>query len=122
MGLRNVVAGRVAAVTLAVVPVLAGCQTGSGQSPDCNTAIERHWPESRQVWAKRVVWRESRNIPTAANRRSSARGCFQLLQSLHGWRYTAVGCHPSQWSNADCNAKAALHLFQSAGVGPWRLA
>lgn len=88
-------------------------------SVDCYQAIDRHWPASGRAKARQIVWRESRNIPTARNPRSSAKGCAQLLMSYHSWRYTAVGCSPSQWANPDCNIKAALHLYREAGWRPW---
>lgn len=92
----------------------------SQQSRDCNQAVDRHWPGDK-ARAKRIVHRESRNNPTAANPRSSARGCMQLLMSLHSHRYTAVGCSPAQWSNPDCNIKAAAHLYRQAGWSPWNV-
>jgi len=107
----------------AVLPAgTAGAQ--GGQSPTCNAAIDVWWPAQHRAWAKSIVWREARNLPAAANRRSSARGCFQLLQSLHAGRYNKFrgwGCSPAKWSNADCNALAALDLFKQAGKTPWRV-
>jgi len=93
----------------------------SRPSATCYEAIDRHWPAATAEWFKGVVWRESRNIPTAANSSSSARGCAQLLMSLHSHRYTAVGCSPTQWANPDCNIRAALHLYREAGASPWAL-
>jgi hypothetical protein len=103
----------------AVLPAGTAGATG-GQSPTCNAAIDVWWPAQHRAWAKSIVWREARNLPHAANRRSSARGCFQLLMSLHAHRYNkfrALGCHPGKWNNADCNALAALDLFNTRGVG-----
>ncbi len=88
-------------------------------SEDCNTAIDRHWPGDK-AWAKRIVWRESRNTPTARNA-SGASGCFQMMLPLHARRFTAVGCQPSEWTNAACNTKAAWHLYLEAGMSPWAL-
>ena len=92
-----------------------------GESVDCYSALDRHWPASSRQWARSIVWRESRNQPTAANPRSTARGCGQLLLSLHGWRFTAVGCSPAEWADPDCNVKAMLHLYREAGTSPWSL-
>ncbi len=86
---------------------------------DCNEAIDRHWPGDK-AWAKRIVWRESRNTPTAYNR-SGASGCFQMMLPLHNRRFTAVGCSPSQWTDPACNTKAAWHLYQETGPSPWNL-
>lgn len=93
-------------------------------SRDCNAAIDVWWtpnvgPAVAQ-WAKAVVWREARNIPTSANRKSTARGCFQLLMSLHAHRFDKfrhLGCNRAKWGNPDCNALAALDLFRTRGVG-----
>ena len=89
------------------------------RSHDCYTAIDRHWPGDKNR-ARQIVWRESRNQPSAANPRSSARGCFQML-AMHNHRYSAVGCSPAAWSNSDCNVKAAAHLYRQAGWSPWNL-
>jgi hypothetical protein len=90
-------------------------------SPDCYSAINVWWPVSSRAWARKIVTREAGNRPSAANARSSARGCWQLLMSLHAHRYNKVGfgCHPGKWANADCNTLAALHLFRQAGTRPW---
>jgi hypothetical protein len=112
-------------VTLgALVPMTGTAAAAGGQSPTCNAAIDVWWPAQHRAWAKSIVWREARNLPHAANKRSSARGCFQLLQSLHAGRYNKFrgwGCHPGKWANADCNALAALDLFKQAGKTPWRV-
>jgi len=115
-----------AASIFAVFPAspAAAKVTQGGQSPTCNAAIDVWWPAQHRAWAKTIVWREARNLPHAANKRSSARGCFQLLHSLHAGRYNkfrALGCNPSKWHNADCNALAALDLFRQAGRTPWRV-
>ena len=90
------------------------------RSADCNQAIDRHF-SGNKAWFKGVVWRESRNNPSAANSRSTARGCAQLIMSLHSHRFTAVGCSPRQWMDPDCNIKAADHLYRAAGSQPWAL-
>ena len=87
----------------------------------CNDAIATHWPASSQAWARSIVWREAGNQPGAANRSSSARGCWQLLMSLHAKRFYSVGCTPAQWADPDCNTKVALQLFRSSGTRPWAL-
>ena len=90
-------------------------------SRDCNAAIAKHWPAGLQPWARKIVWRESRNTPSAANRTSSARGCFQMLLRYSAPFYAKVGCNNSMWANADCNAKAAYQMYKVAGKSPWRL-
>jgi hypothetical protein len=88
-------------------------------SEDCNAAIDRWWPGDK-AWAKRIVYRESRNTPTARNA-SGASGCFQMMLPLHSRRFTAVGCSPQQWTDPACNTKAAWHLYQETGPSPWNL-
>lgn len=101
----------------AAAPASAAPTTGR----TCYDAIATNWPASSQSWARAIVWRESNNTPSAANARSTARGCFQLMMSIHAKRFYAVGCTPQQWSDPDCNVKAALTLFKSSGTAPWRL-
>lgn len=86
---------------------------------DCNQAIDAYWPGDK-AWAKRIVWRESRNTPTARNR-SGASGCFQMMLPMHNNRFYAVGCTPSQWTDPSCNTKAAAHLYREVGTSPWNL-
>jgi hypothetical protein len=101
------------------VAVIKAIQRQQG-SRDCYEAIDKHW-RGDVGWARRVMWRESRNDPGAQNRSSTAAGCFQLLR-MHDWRYFQVGCSPSDKYNADCNTKAAWHLFAQAGASPWNVA
>lgn len=89
----------------------------AARSSDCYGAL--HHFSGDHATARRVIHRESRNNPRAANPSSSARGCFQLL-AMHDWRYYEVGCTPSQKLQAVCNVKAADHLYRAAGWSPWR--
>lgn len=88
-------------------------------SEDCNAAIDRWWPGDK-AWAKRIVYRESRNTPSARNP-SGASGCFQMMLPLHTRRFNAVGCTAAEWSNPACNTRAAWHLYQEVGPSPWNL-
>jgi len=90
-------------------------------SGPCHAAVDRYWPANLRPWAHRIVHRESRGIPTAANRRSSARGCFQMLLRYSAPFYRSAGCNNSQWMNADCNVRAAWALYAKAGARPWRV-
>ena len=97
---------------------------GAGESPTCAAAIDVWWPASSRAWAKRIAARESGYLNArAANPRSSAKGCMQLLHSLHAWRYDRVGfgCNRYRWSNNDCSILAARHLFLQTGTSPWRV-
>lgn len=91
------------------------------QATDCYGQMRQVFPASKWSWAEGIIYRESRGRHDAANPRSTARGCFQLLSSLHADKYTAVGCHVSQWANARCNVRAAHHLYLLAGTSPWNL-
>lgn len=93
-----------------------------GESPTCAAAIDVWWPVQSRAWAKRIAARESGYLNgRARNPRSSARGCMQLLHSLHAWRYDKVGfgCNRNRWYNNDCSILAARHLFLQAGTRPW---
>jgi hypothetical protein len=90
------------------------------QPHDCYGAIERVWPARLQSWARRIVWRESRNQP-GAGAGHAAKGCFQIKLPLHADRFRAVGCAPGQWADPMCNVAAAWNLYQGTGAGPWAL-
>jgi hypothetical protein len=90
------------------------------RSVDCYQAIDKHWPATSQSWARSIVWRESRNNPTAQNRSSSAAGCFQML-SLHQKRFNKLGFSWSQRYNPDVNVLVAYDLYKEAGTSPWSL-
>ncbi len=91
------------------------------RSADCYEAIDRHWPAASRAWARGIVWRESRNNPAAANTRSTARGCWQLLLGTHGRRFAKLGFSTAQWADPDVNTLVALDLYREAGTSPWRL-
>lgn len=104
----------VAATPAAPQPVTQRAYTGP-----CHDAVRAYWPAAWRPWAHAVVHRESRGIPTAANRRSSARGCFQMLLRYSNPFYKAVGCTNYNWSSATCNVRAALVMRQRHGTRPW---
>lgn len=95
--------------------------TGRYSGGPCHAAVDAYWPVQHRAWAHRIVARESGGQPTAANPRSSARGCFQMLLRYSAPFYKAVGCSNAMWSNATCNVRAAYVMFQRAGKRPWRL-
>ena len=86
------------------------------QPVDCFEALIHF--SGNQDTARRIVWRESRNQPTAQNDKSTAAGCFQLL-AMHAWRFEEVGCSWTQRYEPACNTRAADHLYQDAGWNPW---
>jgi len=87
----------------------------------CHDAVRAYWPAAWQSWAHAIVFRESRGLPSAANPRSSARGCFQMLLRYSAPFYRAVGCNNYQWNNATCNVRAALVMRQRHGTRPWAM-
>ena len=103
---------------LLAVPTAA--QASSGGCNPAVAAIIRADFGRAAPWATAIAWRESRCQPGAANRRSSARGVFQLMVPLHARQFAAVGCSWRQWANARCNIAAAAHLYREQGTRPWR--
>jgi hypothetical protein len=93
----------------------------AGYSGPCHAAVDAYWPAKWQSWAHYVVNRESRGLPSAANRTSSARGCFQMLLRYSAPFYKAVGCSNASWANATCNVRAALVMRTRHGVWPWKM-
>ena len=87
----------------------------------CHDAVRTYWPAQWRPWAHQIVHRESRGLPAAANRTSSARGCFQMLLRYSAPFYKAVGCSNAMWSNATCNVRAALVMRTRHGVRPWAM-
>jgi hypothetical protein len=88
------------------------------QPADCNDAIARVWPPRLQGWARRIVWRESRNQPTAKNKRSTASGCAQLVVGT--WNANQVpGCPWSTRFDPLCNIRTMWNLYQQRGAQPW---
>ncbi len=94
----------------------AGAETTTTQPDDCLGALP-HFSGDHDD-ARYVIWRESRNDPTAQNERSTAAGCYQLLVK-HSWRFDEVGCSWAQRYEPVCNTKAADHLYREAGWEPW---
>ena len=76
-------------------------------------------------WAVMVAWRESRCQPGAVNWAetcapgSNAKGLFQMCHPLHAPTFAAVGC--TDPLNAECNIRAAAHLYAGSGRSPWRM-
>ena len=104
------------------VPAVANATPSrpAAYSGSCHAAVDRYWPAQHRAWAHKIVNRESRGIPHAANPRSSARGCFQMLLRYSSPFYRAVGCSNAMWANATCNVRAAYVMFRRAGKSPWR--
>lgn len=98
-------------------------RANAGDRGAVEQVIREEWAGSgeSEAWLFAIVWRESNFLPWAHNR-EGASGLFQMLLPLHNRQFLAVGCDPSQWANARCNAAAARHLYNTAGRSPWYLA
>lgn len=119
-----VAAAIVAATTVIPATAVSAAPARSvhaGYSGPCHAAVDAYWPAAWQSWAHYVVARESRGLPSAANARSSARGCFQMLLRYSAPFYRAVGCSNAMWSNPVCNVRAALVMRQRHGTRPWAM-
>lgn len=122
---RRLIACALVALTLTVTAcaptgmLLGFGDAGGESSTDCRTAIDQLWPGGLQPRAHRIMWRESRNSPTAQNRRSTAAGCFQLLRT-HAGRFAKLGF---DWNHDRydpwVNTAVAYDLYRSAGWSPW---
>jgi hypothetical protein len=100
--------------------VTASAATGSSGCPAAIVRIIQRDFGRNAAWAVGIAWRESRCQANAANRRSQARGIFQMMVPLHARQFAAVGCSWRQWANPSCNIAAAAHLFHEQGARPWR--
>jgi hypothetical protein len=71
---------------LATALLMSPAVVPAGGSPDVkpSTYVGKHYNPAWENWRKCVVWRESRDNPKAANKRSSARGLYQFLDNA--WR------------------------------------
>lgn len=74
-----------------------------------------------EAWLFAIVNRESRFRPWVRNP-SGASGLFQMMLPQHADKFMAVGCDPSRWAEARCNAKAARYLYGLDSRHPWYLA
>lgn len=118
--MRRVAAAAVLALSVLAVPNAVQAAPVRWSGP-CHAAVDSYWPAHLRATAHYIVNRESRGTPTAANPRSSARGCFQMLLRFSAPFYRRVGCSNALWRSATCNVRAALALYRVAGWSPWRV-
>ena len=109
------------ATAASAAPAAPAPVAARGWSGPCHAAVDAYWPAAWRGWAHMVVNRESQGLPYAANARSSARGCFQMLLRYSAPFYKAVGCSNAMWSNATCNVRAALVMRTKHGTWPWKM-
>ena len=88
-------------------------------------AITAGWPADQAPMLARVMFRESRCIPTAYNAKDTAGGSYGLLQ-VNGqhkdWlMQTGFITSLNDLFNPDVNLRAALHLYRMVGNSwsPW---
>jgi hypothetical protein len=124
---RNKAAARTTTTTTtttAPTPV-AAVPVASGSGCAYEAQIRAAFPGDGD-WAIGIAWRESRCQPGAVNQAetcasggSHAMGLFQMCYPLHAPTFAAVGC--SDPLNAECNIRAAAHLYAGSGRSPWRM-
>lgn len=66
---------------------------------------------------RRIVWRESRNDPTARNGQHV--GCFQIATSVHAALLARLKFTAADMARALPNALVARILYLEAGFAPW---
>jgi len=88
-------------------------------------AISAGWPAEQAPTLARVMFRESRCIPTAYNAKDSNGGSRGLMQinGTHKLWLMETGYINSldDLYNADINLRAALHLWRMVGWSAWAL-
>ena len=86
-------------------------------------AITAGWPADQAPTLARVMFRESRCIPTAYNGKDTAGGSYGLLQmnGQHKLWLMQLGYINSldDLFNPDINLRAALHLYGMVGWSAW---
>jgi len=86
-------------------------------------AISAGWPADQAPTLARVMFRESRCIPTAYNALDTAGGSYGLLQvnGQHKAWLLETGYITSldDLFNPDINLRAALHLYRMVGWSAW---
>jgi hypothetical protein len=111
-------------ITVAAATVALGvtaCDLAVPVPQTCEAAIGLAFldqPVATRVRMQRIAWRESRNNPTAKNRRSSATGCLQLLK-MHEPKARSLGYSWADMTKAWPNVRVARILFNQSGFRPW---
>lgn len=96
--------------------------------PQWGQALVQYFGYNETPKADAIMWRESRCVPTAVNTRagcdssgrtnSHAQGLMQMCVPLLDAQFDAVGCHLN-YLDGICNIRAAKHLRDQVGWGPW---
>lgn len=98
--------------SLVTITALTACE--APPPPTVQAMIEARWAGTGQeARAVRIARCESKLNPHAQNRRSSAYGIFQFLNST--WRSTGI----AKTSDPRLQVEAAFRLWKQRGWSPW---
>jgi hypothetical protein len=112
-------------VTIALTPLPTTTTTTApkGCAQYVADAITAGWPADQAPTLARVMFRESRCIPTAYNGKDTSGGSYGLLQmnGQHKLWLMQLGYINSldDLFNPDINLRAALHLYGMVGWSAW---
>ena len=112
-------------VTIALTPLPTTTTTTApkGCAQYVADAITAGWPADQAPMLARVMYRESRCIPTAYNGKDTGGGSYGLLQmnGQHKLWLMQLGYINSldDLFNPDINLRAALHLYGMVGWSAW---
>ena len=116
--------------TIALTPLVPPLTTGTihvvkGCAQYVADAISAGWPADQAPIIARVMFRESRCIPTAYNAKDSnggSRGLMQINGVHKRWLMdTGYINNLDDLFNPDINLRAALHLWHMVGWSAWAL-
>jgi len=110
-------------VTIALTPIPTTTTVPKGCAQYVADAITAGWPADQAPTLARVMFRESRCIPTAYNAQDTGGGSYGLLQvnGQHKAWLMQLGYITSldDLFNPDINLRAALHLYDMVGWSAW---
>ena len=111
------------AVVLTPLPTTTTTTAPKGCAQYVADAITAGWPADQAPTLARVMFRESRCIPTAYNGKDTSGGSYGLLQmnGQHKLWLMQLGYINSldDLFNPDINLRAALHLYGMVGWSAW---
>ena len=111
--------------TIALTPIPTTTAAPKGCAQYVADAISAGWPADQAPTLARVMFRESRCIPTAYNAKDSnggSRGLMQINGTHKRWLMeTGYINRLDDLFNPDINLRAALHLWRMVGWSAWAL-
>ena len=109
--------------TIALTPIPTTTAAPKGCAAYVADAISAGWPADQAPTLARVMFRESRCIPTAYNGKDTGGGSYGLLQvngqHKHWLIQTGYITSLDDLFNPDINLRAALHLYRMVGWSAW---